>query len=163
MNKRIYVAIISYVLVVAIAEIITLHDPKKITGIYIDAILIFFLITHSSLERERDFSNLLKVLTIAPFMRVLSNSMPLLVIQPIYQFFIISIILLGAVFLLIKNQGIREKEVGFKWGDPRIQLMIALTGILFGYMEYNILKPKEKISVLMSIILQEKPRKKEVC
>jgi len=151
MNKRIYVALISYIAAVTIAEIVIMHhvaahpNSPPYAGMCIHAILLLFLILYSSLEQEKKFSNLFKVLTLAPLIRLLANSTPLVVIQDIYQFFIISIVLVLAVLLLIENQGIRKEVVGLKWGDPRVQLTIALTGFLFGWIEYNILEPSPLI------------------
>jgi len=146
-NKRIYVALISYTAAVTIAEIVTVYHSKT-GGMGIHAILLLFLILHSSLERKKDFSNLLKVLTLVPLIRLLSISTPSVVIQPMYQYFIISIVLVLAVLLLIKHVGIRKEEVGFRWGDPRVQLMVALTGVLFGWIEYGILEPQLMIENL---------------
>jgi len=146
-NKRIYVAIISYLVVVTIAEVITVYHSIN-AGSSIHAVLLLFLMVYSSLEREKNFSNLLKVLALVPLIRLLSNSMPLPVIQDIYQFFIISIILVAGALLLIKNQGMRKEEVGLRWGDPKVQVIIALTGLLFGYMEYFILEPVPIIEIL---------------
>ena len=134
MNKRICVALISYIASVTIAEIVIMHhvaahpNSPPYAGMCIHAVLLLFLILYSSLEQEKKFSNLFKVLTLAPLIRLLANSTPLVVIQDIYQFFMISIVLVLAVLLLIENLGIRKEVVGLKWGDPRVQLTIALTG-----------------------------------
>ncbi|ODS37684.1 MAG: hypothetical protein A7316_09175 [Candidatus Altiarchaeales archaeon WOR_SM1_86-2] len=73
--------------------------------------------------------------------------MPAELIEPIYRFSLIYTPVIIASFLMMKNQGVSTKKVGFVAGSLGFQVMIALTGIFFGVVEYHILTPPQIVPV----------------
>lgn len=102
----------------------------------------------SSIEREKNFSNLLKCLTLVPTIRMLSTSMPVAQISQIYWFLIINTPLFILAFLIIKSMSFRWSELGFNIGKLRTQFLISMTGIVLGVMDYSLLKPDPLINYL---------------
>ncbi len=101
-----------------------------------------------SIGKEYEFSNLLKFLTIAPLIRMLSTSMPVAPLEQIYWFMVINTPLFAIAFLLIRSQVLTKTFIGLKLGDWRVQLLIASTGILLGVIDYAFLKPPPMITSL---------------
>jgi len=128
------------------AEAFTIYGLSPL-GAILRALLILFLIGYSSWENERDLSNLLMVLTLAPLIRLIDTAMPAELIEPIYRFSLIYTPVIIASFLMMKNQGVSTKKVGFVAGSLGFQVMIALTGIFFGVVEYHILTPPQIVPV----------------
>lgn len=105
-----------------------------------------FRIKDPSLRKEDDLSNLLKCLTLAPLIRILSMSMPVAPLEQIHWFVIINAPLLVVVILFIKSQNLSLSHIGFKLGNPVLLLLIALSGVMLGVMDYNLLKPSPLIA-----------------
>ncbi len=139
-NKAI-VGLIAYILVLGIAEIsISYYSP--VLGIVTQLILMFFLIYYSSIVENKEKSNFLMALALPSLLRIISTSIPLIVLSDtaIIQFFIIYIPLLAAAFLLIRSQNLTMQDVGLITKKIYLQLIIATTGLSFGLIEFFILK-----------------------
>ena len=115
-------------------------SPEKIRSVPI--------IIPSSVEREKNFSNLLKCLTLIPIIRMLSTSMPIAQISQIYWFLIINTPLFILAFLIIKSIPMSWSDLGFNIGKLRTQFLIAMSGIALGVMDYGFLKPDPLINYL---------------
>jgi hypothetical protein len=80
-------------------------------------------------------------LAFAPLIRLLSFSLPLAGFPQIAWYFIVSVPLFVAAFLVRRILGYTRAEIGLRIGSLPIQLLIGLTGLTFGYVEYRILAP----------------------
>ena len=152
-NKTI-AGLITYILVLGIAELsIAYYSP--VLGIVIHLILMFFLIYYSSMVENKEKSNFLMALALPSLLRIISTSIPLIVLSDIavIQFFIIYIPLLVAAFLLMRSQNLTMQDVGFTTKKFYIQLIIGATGLSFGVIEFFILK--EEILPLVTINFAE--------
>jgi len=97
-------------------------------------------------RREDNFSDLLKCLTLAPLIRILSTSMPVAPLEQIYWFMVINIPLFIIAFLLIRSQLLTKRHLGLRLGNLKIQFLIAMTGFFLGVMDYSLLKPSPMIA-----------------
>ncbi len=99
-------------------------------------------------RREDDFSDLLKCLTLAPLIRMLSTSMPVAPLEQIYWFMVINTPLFIIAFLLIRSQLLTKRRLGLRLGNLKIQVLIAMTGFFLGFIDYSLLKPSPMIASL---------------
>jgi membrane protease YdiL (CAAX protease family) len=112
------------------------------------------LLVHSSIISENnDFSNLLRSMMILPMIRIIGLSVPLMQVPALYWFPIIAIPLFAASFTLIRVQKINRKDLGLTFGNIPVQLAIASTGILLGFVEYEVLGVKPLISTFDPIMI----------
>lgn len=144
-KKEIAVSVL-YLFAIILGEVLTTYYSMR-AGLITHSLVLFLLIIHSSLSyKNRNFSNLLTSMMILPMIRIVGLSMPIMQIKPLYWFSIISIPLFAAAFIIMRIQGIDRKKVGLVFGNIPVQLAVASTGIIFGFVEYFILKPKPLIS-----------------
>lgn len=134
-----------YLLGLIVAETLVALSNFQI-GLTLEAIILFSLLIHSSLKISHNFSLLLQSMMALPIIRIIGLSIPVMQIQSLYWFPIISIPLFAASFTIMRAHGLSFKNVGFIWGNIPIQLAIALTGVFLGIIEYMILEPKPLIA-----------------
>lgn len=134
-----------YFVSIITAEISVFHINLQL-GLAMEAIILFALLVNSSLKISYNFSILLRSMMALPIIRIIGLSIPLIHIQQIYWYPIISIPLFAASFTIIRSQCLSFKNVGFTWGNIPVQLAIGLTGIFLGIIEFIILQPKPLIT-----------------
>jgi uncharacterized protein len=145
-DKSAYLMAIFYLITITCAELtVSLWNP--IWGIVMHILLFFGLIIYSSLAKGIMPQKFLLTLALAPLIRILSLSMPLGEFSQIYWYAIVSIPLFFATLVVMRKAKLHSSEVGFKIGNLPFQLLIMLTGFLFGITEYYILQPEPLISV----------------
>jgi membrane protease YdiL (CAAX protease family) len=134
---------LTYLALICVAELLTI-TPEPRAGLVLHGLLLVALLVHSAIASERAYHRLLLTLTIAPLTRIVSLSLPLAVarIPQLYWYLIISIPLFVATALTARTLGLSRRQIGLTLGRTRPQLPIALTGLLFGVIEYHILKPE---------------------
>lgn len=136
-----------YLLVITIAEISVAHFSLQ-WGLTLEAIILFALLVNSSVDTSYNFSILLRSMMALPIIRIIGLSIPLMQIEPLYWFPIIAIPLFGASITIIRSQGLSLKNMGFVWGNIPVQLLIGVTGVFLGTIEFVILQPKPLIETL---------------
>ncbi|MGF7119206.1 tetratricopeptide repeat protein [Methanobacterium oryzae] len=130
----------AYLIFICTAEVITTYYSLEL-GLSLHVAILFILLIHSSLEESYNFSNLLMSMMAIPMIRIISLSLPIMQIDPLYRFFIIAIPLFAASFMIIRIQKLNRVNLGLTLGNIPIQLTIALSGLFLGFIEYLILKP----------------------
>lgn len=135
----------AYLIFICASELITTYYSLEL-GLSLHAVLLFALLIHSSLEESYNFSNLLMSMMAIPMIRIISLSLPIMQIEPLYRFFIIAIPLFAASFMIIRIQKLNRVNLGLTLGNIPIQLVIALSGLVLGFIEYLILKPAPLIT-----------------
>jgi hypothetical protein len=129
------------------AELVTaLVNPTG--GVVFHTFILFALLLHAALVSPRPSSKLYLALSLVPLIRILSLSLPLADVPQIYWYLIIATPLLIATFIVILMLGYRPRDVGLTLNKLPLQLLIAMTGIAFGFIEYQILKPEPLIGAL---------------
>ncbi|MEW6011138.1 MAG: tetratricopeptide repeat protein [Euryarchaeota archaeon] len=138
--------LISYLLILIGAEVVTTYTNVEV-GLLLHTFILFGLLINSSLSNNYSFANLLRSMMALPMIRIVGLSIPILNIPALYWFPIISIPLFAASVVIIRAQKLTLKSVGLVWGKLPLQIMVALTGVVLGLIEYLILRPDPLIPV----------------
>ncbi|MGC9516064.1 MAG: tetratricopeptide repeat protein [Methanomicrobiales archaeon] len=146
-TKKLTILLFGYFIAITAAEIITTYTSPRI-GLILHTLILFALLINSSLSYSYNVTNLLRSMMALPMIRIIGLTIPIMQVQPLYWFPIISIPLFAASFVIMRSQRISRERVGLILGNVKVQLAIAATGVILGFIEYLILKPKPLISVL---------------
>lgn len=125
----------------------TLGDQR--VGLVLHALLLLTLLYHAARDLDNPLHQLLLTLAFAPLIRMISFSLPLATFPQMSWYFIVSLPLFAAAYLVSRLLGYGRRELGLRVGSWPTQLLVALTGITFGYVEYRILAP-EPLAVAFS-------------
>ena len=143
--KKEIIILVIYMLSIIAAEIVTAHYSVAY-GLIMHTIILFALLINSSVTHSTKFAYLLRSMMILPMIRIIGLTIPLMQVSELYWFPVIAVPLFAASFVLIRSQRLTRKKVGLFLGKIPIQLTIALSGIILGFIEYLILKPQPLIS-----------------
>jgi len=131
---------LGYLAALAVAEsIATLVEPR--VGLVMYGALLLLLLFHAARNWEHPTHRLLLALAFAPLIRLLSFALPLTHFPQIYWYLITSVPLFVAAFLAARTLRFSPRELGLNLRGIPLQLVIGLTGLTFGYIEYQILAP----------------------
>ena len=133
----------AYLAALGVAEVLTtLIAP--LVGMILHGLIFSALLSHAAFSIGKSGYRFLAVLALAPLVRLLSLALPLNQFPPIYQYLVIGIPLFLAAFLVGRATGLQGKLIGLRlpWRSLPLQLLIGITGILLGYIEYLILHPE---------------------
>ena len=138
---------IFYLLAVFMAELVTVYG-HPLWGVAAHGVILIVVIVHSAVATGYPHRPLLLSLALVPLVRIISLTMPLADIPQILWYPIIYIPLIAAAIVVMRILNYRPEQVGLtlKWFP--VQLVVALTGILFGVTEYFILAPEATVAEL---------------
>ncbi len=143
-SKKEIAALLTYLFAIVAAEICVAHFDMKI-GLVLETVILFALLIHSSIHESYNFSTLLRSMMILPMIRIIGLTIPIMQIQQLYWFPIIAIPLFAASYTLMRTQKLNRKKMGLVLGNIPVQITIALSGVILGFIEYLILKPQPLI------------------
>ena len=129
-----------YLFTIALAELVTTFFNPQF-GLIMDGILILVIFLHTSLCRVKAQQKFLCTVMLVPLIRLVSLSMPLVGFESSFWFAIIGIPLLLSAYLVFRFTGYKLAEIGISTYKLPVQLLIGLSGIGLGWVEYQILKP----------------------
>ncbi|HEX6292748.1 MAG TPA: CPBP family glutamic-type intramembrane protease [Herpetosiphonaceae bacterium] len=136
-----------YLLLITVAELITsLASPQL--GLLMHALLLVGFTLHGALGQRTSAGKLALGLTLAPLIRLLSLSLPLLSFPQMAWYPLVSIPLLIALWLIVRQLGMPRRSLGLCSGNPVNELLLASIGIVLGVIEYLILQPRPMVSSL---------------
>jgi len=138
---------IIYLLAITTAEVVTV-TVQPVWGIVGHIIVLVVVIVHAALASEHRFRQLILSLALVPLVRIISLSMPLANIPQIWWYPIIYAPLMAAAVVVIRILGYSRGDVGLNFKLFPIQLVVALSGFVFGVAEYFILAPQPLIAKL---------------
>ena len=133
----------AYLAALGVAELLTtLIAP--LVGMILHGLIFSALLTHAAFSIGKPCNRFLVVLALVPLMRLLSLTLPLNQFPPNYRYLVIGIPLFLAVYLAGRATGLQGKSIGLRlsWRSLPLQLLIGISGILLGYIEYLILHPE---------------------
>jgi membrane protease YdiL (CAAX protease family) len=133
--------IVVYLMAITITEFFTLIVDPRI-GLWGHSILLAMLVVHAALIWRRPFYRLVLTLTFAPLIRLVSLTMPLALFPQIYWYLISSIPLFVTALLVAYVIGYSREQVGLTVGNLAVQLLIGLSGIVLGIVEFVLLRPE---------------------
>lgn len=138
---------LAYLVAIAVAELVTAFaDP--LPGIIIYFILLLLLIVGGAAAGGSTSHRLLLALGLAPLMRILGLAMPLEEFSEIYWYLVVAVPLLVGSFAVVMALNLNPADIGLVGGKVRLQALVATAGILFGLVEYFILRPEPLIDAL---------------
>lgn len=140
--------LIFYVMIMVFGELITNYYLNG--GLIFQVILMVILTINSTSTSSHRFSYLLQAMILLPLIRIMSIIIPLSGIQSLYWILIMLVPITAAIIVLMQSQNINRKNIGFTRGNLPLQLGIGFTGLIFGYMEYQIIQPAALIPGLDS-------------
>lgn len=130
----------AYLVALAVAEAVsTLVEPRA--GVVLHATILVGLLIHCAVVAERPLRRFLLALSFAPLIRLLSFSLPLATFPLVYWYLVTSVPLFVAAFVAARTLRLSWDLIGLTRQLP-IQIPVALTGLAFGYVEYQILRPE---------------------
>lgn len=137
-------SVMGYLALVTLGELATLRSGK--IGVAIHALVLLLLLTHAPLASRvnRPLSRLLVALLPIPLIRIVSLTSPLLQFSYIQWFIVLAIILYAGIVTAIRILKPDLASIGLRLPERRhwpLEIVVALSGILFGVMEYHILQP----------------------
>ena len=141
----------AYILPIAIAERLIAYFQVGV-GLALHGIVLFALFGHAAFlyPSGKETANVLVAMSLAPLVRIFSLYAPLSQFHYVQWFLILSMPLFCAIFAVIFFQHLKEWEIGlaFKPKQLPLHMAIALTGPLFGFVEYLILRPEPMVESL---------------
>ena len=126
---------------IAMAELLTTFVDARV-GLVSDAVLLLMLFVHAAVVDTKAERAFLVALSFAPMIRILSFSMPLAQIPILYWYLIASVPLFAALLVATPILGYSWIDLGLNLRRWPLQLAIGLTGLVFGAIEYLILRPE---------------------
>jgi membrane protease YdiL (CAAX protease family) len=137
---------LAYLLALVVAESMTMFIAPM-AGVIIYGFILIALSLQASLGFRKRGYRFLVTLAIVPLIRILSMTLPLAQFATIYWYPLIGIPLFMAVFIGTRVTKLNCSAIGLRLTkqDVPVQLLIGLTGIGIGYIEYLILQPSPYI------------------
>ena len=141
---------IIYLLAIILAETVTVF-VRPVLGILCHIIILATVSLRSAtgLASKHHHQQLVLSLALVPLIRIVSLSMPLLKIPQVWWYPLIYIPLLIAAIVVVRILNYKASDVGLNFRLLPIQLIVALSGFLFGIAEYFILSPEPIINELI--------------
>jgi len=137
--------LIGYGLAIAAAELIVAH-LHMVTGTVLHALLLFTLLCHYGMARHAAYRSILVPLALLPLLRILSLTMALKDIPPLYWYILVgSPLLLGILYAI---NVLDWQRTALSWGrlswwkEP----LVALSGLPLGYAAYMLAQPEPLIA-----------------
>jgi membrane protease YdiL (CAAX protease family) len=134
-----------YLAGIALAELLISFAPPRVGLVAHAAVLLGMLIHAARVDGKKEQAFLVS-LAFAPLIRIVSLSLPLADLPLLYWYPITSIPLFAAALVAAPTLGYAWPDLGLnlrRWG---LQLVISLTGIAFGALEYWILRPEPLVA-----------------
>jgi membrane protease YdiL (CAAX protease family) len=131
---------LGYLAAITTAEMLTAFVEPRV-GLVLHGTLLVGLLLHTALSGEQPTYGLLLTLSFAPLIRMVSLSLPLAGFPLVYWYFITSVPLFAASAIAARTLGLSWATVGMHPRALLLQLVVGVTGLVFGYLEYRILRP----------------------
>ena len=137
---------IIYLLAISLAETVTVFT-RPVLGVvcHIMILVAVLLRPATGLAPKHQYQQLVLSLALVPLVRIISLSMPLLNIPQVWWYPLIYIPLLVATIVVVRILSLKANDVGLNFRLLPIQLVVALSGFLFGIVEYFILSPEPMV------------------
>ena len=148
-NKKIMFSLYSVLLVAS--EFLTVIEP--VYGLLFHSLTLVLLCFHAPLIRRLtpDSSKLAICLIPIPLIRIVSITSPLIEFTLLEWFLVISMILFSSIIASMIFLGADLESYGFVLPERRhlwIEIGVVFLGLIFGYVEYQILKPNNMVEEL---------------
>lgn len=126
---------------IALAELLVTFADLRL-GLALHCLLLGSLLFGSARAGQKGERALLVSLAFAPLIRILSLSLPLTTFPLLYWYLLTSVPLFAALFVAAPTLGYSWRGLGLHLDGLPLQLAIGASGLLFGAVEYYILRPE---------------------
>ena len=141
-HSKLLGSLLVFILGVAAAEMVTTYLLPQ-AGMGLHGAILLGVILYSALRLRGAAQKLLVTLALAPLIRLVNLSMPLAQFQLPYWYMVIGIPLLISAILVWRLAGFRWESIGLSKGRGcPVQILVALSGLGIGWLEYHILRPQ---------------------
>lgn len=130
-----------YLLLITLGELLT-SAVNSIVGLLFHVTLLLATLAYGALASSQAERRLALSLALAPLIRLLSLTLPLVDFPQQAWYPLVSVPLLIATFIIVRQTGVKRKEIGLTWGNVPLQLMLMGAGLGLGALEYAILHPR---------------------
>ena len=137
--------VIGYLILLIAAEQLVAENLPQL-GLPLHGLILLALLFQSSLINKTHQRRFLLTLSLAPLIRLISLLMPLKLIPTIYWYVVVALPLFVTVFLISRIGGITRQMNGLVFSAFPLQVLVSLSGLVLGYVEYVILRPAPLIS-----------------
>ena len=127
-----------YLLAIAAAEVETSLFSIHV-GLAMHCLILTLLPFHAVLARGRPYQPLLLCLVIAPLIRIMSLTLPLIGFPIIDWYFLVSVPVFVSTYMIANVLGYKRNDLGLVWRRGWVQLAILLCGPFLGWTEGHIL------------------------
>jgi membrane protease YdiL (CAAX protease family) len=127
-----------YLFAIAAAEVETGIFSIHV-GLALHCVILILLPFHAVLARGRPYQPILLCLVIAPLIRIMSLTLPLIGFPIIDWYFLVSVPVFVSTFMIANVLGYKRNDLGLVWRRGWVQLLILLCGPLLGWAEGHIL------------------------
>jgi membrane protease YdiL (CAAX protease family) len=131
---------LAYLAGITVAEALTTFSLPQL-GLAVHSLLLLGLLVHSARVTSREHRAFVLSLAFAPLIRILSLSLPLVGFPLLYWYLITSVPLFAAAMVAARSMSYTWRDLGLNLRGWPVQVIIGLTGITFGCVEYYILRP----------------------
>jgi hypothetical protein len=127
-----------YLLAIGGAETLT-SAVSVHAGLALHCFILMLLPIHAVIARGRPYQPLLQCLVLAPLIRIMSLTLPLIGFPLLDWYLLVSIPIFVASWMVANLLGYSRRDVGLVWRGGGMQLAILLCGPLLGWIEWHIL------------------------
>ena len=147
-NRRLIFTI--YILWFSISEILAVVDPWA--GFISHSLCLPVILIRVCMPPiDQDSSKLALSLSPIPLVRIVSLASPIIQFTILQWFLVISMVLFSSILLTMALIGDDMSDYGFKMPDRKhypLEISIVFCGLLFGFIEYQILSPTSMVETL---------------
>jgi len=136
-----------YLAAVTVAELVTAAVHPQ-WGLLLHAVILVGLTIYGALGPDLDRRRLALALMLGPLIRLLSLSLPLTSFPQMAWYPLVSIPLLIAMWIIIRQSDVSRSELGLRTGNWFLQLLLVGGGLGLGVVEYLILQPAPLLETL---------------
>lgn len=136
-----------YLFLITAAEFVTSVTSTQL-GLLFHVLILLGLMIHNARNPGDSVGRIALALTLAPLIRLLSLSMPLLSFPQMAWYPVVSIPLLIAMWIIVRQLGVPRRHLGLRRGNLLLQAMLVGSGFGLGAIEYFILHPTVLVGAL---------------
>lgn len=134
-----------YLALVTAAELITSLIDLQI-GMMCHMALVLIFVVQGALGRTNQERRLALAMTVVPFIRLLSLSLPLAKLPQVAWYPMVAVPILLGAWYIARQVGASRRDLGLVRGEISLQLLLVGGGLGLGALEYAILRPRPMLS-----------------
>ena len=139
--RALAVVAVAALVMVTVAELLTTWSDPRL-GMALHGLVLVGLFIASTQTRWREAWVFVLSLAFAPLIRILSLSLPLTHFPILYWYLITSVPLFAAAWVAKRSLGYSWRGLGLTLRGWPLQIVVGLSGLVFGAAEYFILRPE---------------------